>query len=668
MDARNLDLSRTVGLTACDSKALYAVQADSSAYTIWFSNNAGESFTFVGKGKSKEIACDHGTLATLGRTNDGLALYTATTVSNGSFKSQAQTPVLGEWTSRGQVGEVDRLQGGDGMFYGVKATSSGNKVLTASNRARQAVLDWGSPIATIGAVLVTGTGGTITGSDDQTVGNSAAWPRRAFALEASGTVSTNDKLLDGNNTWTFLNTGSERYLTLSAAATSSRAEPNVLFGLQNRNGSGQIELNRITISEDDCDDGVDNDANGLVDAQDSWCEMKAADQWCANHAAGTYCTSRFVNDWAGGALFRCSGGEASLVDRGVCQESGTNADFLPAFNTMNISLPSGYGRWCNANMPNGDWQFDWGSSDPCAAFVAAGGTIVRAGIYSTSGKNRALANCTNGFYIDDGTGGEPLQTVRDKVRPSGQSCVFTIAPDKLPVFEKMFQDSHEVANRLANGFTHDIIPVTPTTSNLINRFGTVCDGNNPCIGEGAYDHALNEARPVYAVAPGRVLVGGSVHRDVTSAACDGTPNQGEIFVEHNVGSNSTYRESFLVGYAHLRKRLVQSGQTVKTGQILGYVGGSGCTSGGYSHLHTGVLRLTNVNAQKPGNPGFGYQIHPADFRLDMGGALAVDALGWAGPSLDPWGYKKQDAPGPGFTGVGAWSMALFKSGHAFDYP
>src|SRR6187455_997504 len=38
MNATNLDLQKTVGLTACDSKAIYAVRKDTSAYTILFSN------------------------------------------------------------------------------------------------------------------------------------------------------------------------------------------------------------------------------------------------------------------------------------------------------------------------------------------------------------------------------------------------------------------------------------------------------------------------------------------------------------------------------------------------------------------------------------------------------------------------------------------------------
>jgi len=66
-----IDMTRIVGLTACDPKALYAVEKFVGAFGItsfklWFSNTSGQSWTAQATaGKSAEIACDHAQLATL---------------------------------------------------------------------------------------------------------------------------------------------------------------------------------------------------------------------------------------------------------------------------------------------------------------------------------------------------------------------------------------------------------------------------------------------------------------------------------------------------------------------------------------------------------------------------------------------------------------------------
>lgn len=135
----------------------------------------------------------------------------------------------------------------------------------------------------------------------------------------------------------------------------------------------------------------------------------------------------------------------------------------------------------------------------------------------------------------------------------------------------------------------------------------------------------------------------------------------------------TYRESFVVYYAHVRKRLVVDGQTVKSGQILGYTGATGCT-GGFGHLHNGVLRTSNINAHTTAAPEAGYhfdfQANTDPTGTNTGGLNSIDPLGWAnGSAFDPWAYLEWNtATGYGFTGKGAWSMALFKPGKAFRYP
>jgi murein DD-endopeptidase MepM/ murein hydrolase activator NlpD len=246
----------------------------------------------------------------------------------------------------------------------------------------------------------------------------------------------------------------------------------------------------------------------------------------------------------------------------------------------------------------------------------------------------------------------------------------------------MFEPSHLVVGRVSNPFIHNHTShqpnlasfdnVPPRIVDMIDRFGHEIISDRR---EAAYDIPLDEGRPLYAMAPGTVLANGSRDRDVSAAVCGGTTFQGEVYIKHSIGSNPTYRESFVVYYSHLRKRLVADGQSVKTGQIIGYVGASGCT-GGVGHLHVGVFRLSNINARQTGAPEFGYHNPFATSTTagdesgnNMGNLTAIDPLGWgAVKGFDPWAYVSWNQSGSGFIGVGAWSIELFKPNRAFPYP
>jgi hypothetical protein len=101
------------------------------------------------------------------------------------------------------------------------------------------------------------------------------------------------------------------------------------------------------------------------------------------------------------------------------------------------------------------------------------------------------------------------------------------------------------------------------------------------------------------------------------------------------------------------------------------VGAAGQTSGngggGYAHLHSGVLRGSNVNAYKASNYAYGYRVDP----LLLGDGASIDPLGWGAPmGEDPCSYFEADALAlpPDVFGRGALSIALFKPGEAFNYP
>lgn len=696
----DLDLPNAVGLAACDPYALYAVQNDNG---LWFSNDGGRTWAIRGLAFSSEIACDHGMLMTLDSL--GRAYYAFMRTDGFVTDSSGQ---VGVWTQVSQSVTVDRIQGGDGTFYGVKSGASGNQVYWATNLAWRQVPSWRSTLATIGATLVTGTGAKATGGKvgvaEKDPGGGLPWPRRAFALEENGLLSYNDQLLSGGNLWTGLNTGSERYTVVTAAA------PNLLYGLQTRNGV--VELDRISMTETNCTDDTDNDGNGRFDGEDPACMQILADSYCSARSDGTYCSARFQDSPFLGqpnqnaSLVTCSGGVASRIDSGVCvynpNPAITNADSLATLESLNIPEPAGYGHWCNVHYSDGSWDLNWSGSTPCQAFP--GIKIVRAGIYSLNGFNRVLVNCTNGHTEAATFGTAPIEAAYNTVGHTQNRCLFMISPAELPVFNRLMRvnPSDQVPGLGTNSFNHllagpevDITPFLPSCNDpgamdleptpndgdpctaSANGFGIDTYGTSAGNHPGAYDHNLYAGSPLFAVADGVVVENGSRLRDISGLSVTGTPNQTEILIKHVVGSDPTYQESFVMAYAHMRARLVESGQTVKAGQLIGFVGSVGASTG--AHVHHGVLRLSNVNAYIPGTPGdyaLGYHF-PLEVNDDQNYgrvalSLSIDGLGWNAAPLDPWGYQYRDTPVStstiAFTGRGAWSIDLFKPGEEFPYP
>ncbi len=158
--------------------------------------------------------------------------------------------------------------------------------------------------------------------------------------------------------------------------------------------------------------------------------------------------------------------------------------------------------------------------------------------------------------------------------------------------------------------------------------------------------------------------------------CLGGDNQGELYVKYAVGKNEDYQETFVGYYAHVRRRMVVDGQTVKAGQIIGYVGMTGCAGGG-AHLHLGMFRTSNNNAHTALAPELGYHqpfvINGNQSGNNVFNYNAIDPLGWAAPQgFDPWAYlyyaTYADKADSGYSGRGAWSIALFKNGEAPAYP
>jgi murein DD-endopeptidase MepM/ murein hydrolase activator NlpD len=121
--------------------------------------------------------------------------------------------------------------------------------------------------------------------------------------------------------------------------------------------------------------------------------------------------------------------------------------------------------------------------------------------------------------------------------------------------------------------------------------------------------------------------------------------------------------------------VVTNGQTVAPGQLLGYSGASGASSG--PHLHFGLTRLSNTNGRTAAaGEAFGYHVPfravtSNNFGVNLESlAGAVDPYGWRAPTgRDPYGWMwANTATNGGVTGIGAWAPIMWIQSETPPYP
>lgn len=137
----------------------------------------------------------------------------------------------------------------------------------------------------------------------------------------------------------------------------------------------------------------------------------------------------------------------------------------------------------------------------------------------------------------------------------------------------------------------------PTTANapLVSPFGQRGGGFHTGI-----DLGVPSGSPFYATKDGVVQtreynvysIGGGSWCPVLGSMTD--PNQKDIWITHNV-DGVTYTSV----YAHMSRYLKKTGDVVKAGDLIGYTGGSGCSSG--PHVHFEIWQ-GNATPSMPG-PG-----------------------------------------------------------------
>lgn len=704
----------TAKIAACGNGVIYAALAENS---LRGSVDGGVTwFDVTAAAKGIRIACDRRWLFSLDSSGQ---LWRARTTTNGQLAKNPANNVV--WTSSGlgvPAGTSD-IQSGNGNIYALAINGSGVSTLYASQLAQPTSPSGyvqGSPSSwvmlanNLGSDRATGSGSL---ANYNAVSTSLPYRRmnRAFGANPDDTLYFNDTMLEGQNWWTQFPNGGHQLMSITAE------DAGTLYAVAQADTILAKKLVRYKFTERNCTDGLDNDRNGQIDAEDAACRVSLAKTYCATHT-GNFCIDRIENTNSyTNALVSCSGGVTTEIKAGMCVKTILgNADYITERQNPE---PANTGHYCSVIKTDGTWDFDYTGADPCAELKTKypTSTIVRSGIYSLTGKNNVYVRCNNGWYVPavGQVGTAPLAEAYNAVGHTANRCVFNVSPHALPVFNAPFPTS-TWASSTANGgrgywlghrFDHAPQcvagdPGCPCASEFcqmnLGHYGLEAgyseyvdnrgSGNNPSLKhQNAYDYGINEGTPLRSLGYGKVIEvryrnisGGpsNANDDCESANANtgcGTPFQGEIYVQYDIGTDPQYRESFLAYYAHNSTMVVEDGQTVRPGQLLGYSGMIGSSTG--PHLHFGVLRLTNTNGHTATSEAYGHRV---PFAITPGGAgvawgniaSAVDPYGWRAPAEnDPYAFKWGNAKwvwDQSVIGVGAWSPTLWPASETPPFP
>jgi murein DD-endopeptidase MepM/ murein hydrolase activator NlpD len=356
---------------------------------------------------------------------------------------------------------------------------------------------------------------------------------------------------------------------------------------------------------------------------------------------------------------------ASLTALTGCLSADAPGDDTEKVGTIDqqLSAPPGMGRYCSMSWPGGGWGFASYTnlvSDPCAFLRgnSTTGTVERAGLYATNAINNVVLRCENSSYIilQVGNGNAPLTSAYNLA--SGHTgCIFTVSPREMPIFGRPYDPAgYQFTNTgfdFARGYTVNAKAELGDSDG--GTAATIVDWRGQDMSppkwtydnHDAWDINMAQGTKIYAAADGYVQM--ARFRDITNACPGGytVPNQGEVFIKHTVsgGTNTgLYDEYFVTYYAHFSQIVATTGQFVHKGDLIGYSGTTGCSSG--PHLHFGTFRLTNTASKfvypfvintnfaagQDQNSANGYQIaiEPHGFYPTAG----FDPWAWRGY---PWG-------------------------------
>lgn len=178
------------------------------------------------------------------------------------------------------------------------------------------------------------------------------------------------------------------------------------------------------------------------------------------------------------------------------------------------------------------------------------------------------------------------------------------ANQTIPLFEQPFVGSFPVVNVFDHNkplYTADTEPEVVSLCGGRDR-----GGDRNVNGHNGYDYKMPEGTPLLAAGDGRIIYATleppffcpPIGREVQSLVV-------EILHTSSAG------ESFVSVYGHLSRIDVVQDQIVRSGEVVGLAGSTGCS--GSPHLHFSVFRDV---------PGKGY--------------VQIDPYGWHGAEPDPW--------------------------------
>ena len=129
-----------------------------------------------------------------------------------------------------------------------------------------------------------------------------------------------------------------------------------------------------------------------------------------------------------------------------------------------------------------------------------------------------------------------------------------------------------------NGWTFPTTKGTPLGSPFGPRGGGYHTGIDLNIGAGSPFYASRDGvveTKQYSIYT--IMGDGGAWCPVLGLVTD--PNQKDIWIRHTVDG-----EQYTSVYAHMSRYLKKTGDTVKAGELIGYTGGSGCSSGPHVHF------------------------------------------------------------------------------------
>jgi murein DD-endopeptidase MepM/ murein hydrolase activator NlpD len=329
---------------------------------------------------------------------------------------------------------------------------------------------------------------------------------------------------------------------------------------------------------------------------------------------------------------------------------------------------SGMGNYCSLTWRSGAWAFasDPAGGDPCAWLIKqspSGYTIRRKGLYSPNGSNNVVVRCNSdaswvGIYRGAGNG--PLTAAYDSaVDEDKRHCVFTVAPMSMPVFDAPFLRFFPYSLGTGVDFARppyntlnvpvDFGQIGSSAATIVDWRGRDRSPGNYLNNHAGHDFNMPRGMPLYAAADGYVI---SARDWDSNGDCTGSDStiQKEVTIRHTVYGSNGYYEQFATYYAHLNDYTVSEGDVVTRGQLIGFSGNTGCSTG--PHLHFGVLRLTNTAANRFET------IHFEDWPGHSDAAnFVIDPYGFDAPrGFDPWAWRAYPA--------GALSINLWRTGQA----